>query len=67
MWYICGTNSMDSTWYLHNKDAKECTLWSGAPKEMRAMYDNKEEAEAKVKELNKAFEFGTTWHRIEKV
>lgn len=64
MWYICGVNSMGSTWYLSNKEAKECTLWSGAPKEMRAVYDDKEEAKRKVKELDKAFEFASTRHSI---
>lgn len=66
-WYVCGTNSMGSTWYLSNKDARECILWSGAPKEYRATYDNKEEALEKAKELDVNFQFGTTRHRIKKV
>ena len=66
-WYICGVNSMGSTWYLADKDSKECTLWDGAPKEMRAVYDSREEAENKVKELDEAFKFATTRHSIVKV
>ncbi len=55
---------MGSTWYLSGKDAHECTLWSGAPKEMRATYDNRSEAEQKAKELDKAFIFASTRHYV---
>lgn len=64
-YWVYGTNSMGSTWYLSNKDSKECTLWTGAPKEMRAAYDNLEQARAKVKELDEAFKFASTRHSVQ--
>jgi hypothetical protein len=66
-YFICGINTMGSTWYLSDKNANECNLWSGAPKEMRAIFDNKEEAMKKVKQLDENFRFGTTRHYLCKV
>ena len=67
MYYICGVNSMGSTWYLDSKDAESCTVWSGAPKEMRVIYVDKEEAEKKIVELNESHRFGSTRHHLERV
>lgn len=64
-YYICGVNSMGSTWYLSDKGSTSCTLWSGAPKELRAVYDNIQEARDKVKELDEAYIFASTRHHIE--
>ena len=50
-YYVCTTNPMGSTWYLDDKNADDCTLWSGAPEAMRAAYDTIVAAEEKVKEL----------------
>lgn len=66
-YYVYGINSMGSTWYLNNRNANSCTLWSGAPKEMRYIFDNKDDAKEKVKQLDEAFVFGTTRHYICKV
>lgn len=64
-YYVYGINSMGSTWYLSDKNADRCDLWSKAPKSMRATYNSKAEAKEKVKALDKIFEFGTTRHNIE--
>lgn len=64
---VCGVNSMGSTWYLGNKDARSCTVWSGAPKENRATYSTYEEAKKKATELDKIYQFGSTRHYVEEV
>lgn len=66
-YWIYGLNSMGSTWYLGSKDAKECTVWTGAPTEMRAVYTDIESARKKVAELDEEFMFGTTRHHVERI
>lgn len=63
-YYVYGVNNMGSTWYLSNKESDSCTLWTGAPKEMRAVYDSKEEAEEKVVQLDELYKFGSTRHYV---
>ena len=63
-YYVYGVNNMGSTWYLSNKEADSCTLWPGAPKEMRAVYDSKEEAKEKVVQLDELYKFGSTRHYV---
>ena len=65
-YYVYGVNNMGSTWYLSNKEADGCTLWPGAPKEMRAVYDSKEEAKEKVMQLDELYKFGSTRHYVRK-
>lgn len=67
MYYIYGINSMGSKWYLGDKSERGCTVWTGAPKENRAVYDSEEEARKKVEELDYIYQFGSTRHYIEKV
>lgn len=64
---VYGVNSMGSTWYLSNPKADSCTLWTGAPKEMRATFASREEALEKAKELDEIFRFGSTRHFVEEV
>ena len=66
-YYVYGVNSMGSTWYLDSKEANKCTLWTGAPKEMRAVYDSKEEAKEKALQLDESHKFGSTRHYVCKV
>ena len=61
---VYGVNSMGSTWYLADKNSSECSLWSGAPREMRAVFDSLEEAQAKVEELNESYKFASTRHHV---
>jgi hypothetical protein len=65
-YYVYGVNDFGSTWYLDHKDASMCTLWSGAPKEMRVVYNSREEAQNKADALNEAYKFGSTRHFIAK-
>lgn len=64
---VYGVNDMGSTWYLSDKNASRCTLWTGGPKEMRAVFDTKAEAQQKVMELDEIYQFGSTRHFIEPV
>lgn len=66
MYYVYGVNSMGCTWYLSSPDADKCTLWSGAPKEYRATYATRAEAEAKIAQLDHAHRFGSTRHHVQK-
>lgn len=66
-YYVYGTNSMGSTWYLSDKAADSCTLWDGAPENLRAVYESKEEALQKVAELDDKFKFGSTRHSLQRV
>ncbi len=66
-YWIYGVNSMGSTWYLRSKDAQSCQLWTGAPKESRAIFDTREAAEAKRAELDNSFRFGSTRHFLQEV
>ena len=63
-YWIYGVNSMGSTWYLQNPDAKSCTLWTGGPRENRTTFDTREAAEKKRAELDENFRFGSTRHFI---
>lgn len=67
MYYVYGINSMGSKWYLGDKSETGCTVWAGAPKECRVVYDSEEEARRKVEELNYNYRHGSTRHYIEKV
>lgn len=63
-YYVYGVNNMGSTWYLSNKESDSCTLWTGAPKEMRAVYNSKEEAKEKAAQLDEKYKFGSTRHYV---
>lgn len=65
-YWVAGVNSMGTTWYLGNKDDKECTVWYGAPKEMRYTFTDLESAKAKVAELDENFKFASTRHHCYK-
>ena len=65
-YWVCGVNSMGSTWYVDNKDVNSATLWIGAPKEMRWKFSKREALEMK-NHLDKVFEFASTRHYIEEV
>lgn len=66
VYYVRGINNMGSTWYMHTKGANGATLWSGAPKDMRAIY-SKDEADAEIERLDNIYQFGSTRHYREKV
>ena len=64
LYYVHGINCMGNVWYVSTKGAHSATLWSGAPKEMRATY-TKEEARAEIARLNDIFKWGSTRHYME--
>lgn len=63
-YWVCGTNDMGSTWYLSTPDAASCTLWTGAPADLRAVFDTREAAKAKCNALDHHFRFGSTRHYV---
>lgn len=67
MYWVYGVNNMGSTWYLSDPEKKSCTLWTGAPKEMRATFETKEAAKEKAKELDYICRFGSTRHHVQEV
>lgn len=66
-YYVYGVNSMGSTWYLSKPGADRCDLWTGAPEEMRAVFDTKAAAREECQRLDHIFRFGSTRHFIEEV
>lgn len=66
-YWVYGVNSMGSTWYLSQPGEQRCTLWTGAPAELRTTFDTKEAALTECERLDDIFKFGSTRHFVQEV
>ena len=64
-YYVYGVNSMGSTWYLSKDGKDKCTLYAGADRRLRKVFDTREEAQAAVEHLDYEYRFGSTRHHIQ--